>query len=70
MLIEEIGKQIKQRRDILHITQPNLAELTGININTIYKIETGQANPTFKVLSKLADVLGMELKLEVKKPSL
>ena len=70
MLIKELGNQLKQRRDILHITQPDLAELSGVNINTIYKIETGQGNPTLKVLGKLADVLGMELKLEVKKPTL
>ena len=34
-----IGKQIKERRKVLQITQSDLAELAGISINTLYKIE-------------------------------
>lgn len=61
-----IGKQIKERRKVLQITQSDLAELSGISINTLYKIERGQTNPTLKVLNKIAKVLGMEFKLVVK----
>lgn len=61
-----IGKQIKERRKVLRITQSDLAELSGISINTLYKIERGQTNPTLKVLNKIAKVLGMEFKLVVK----
>jgi DNA-binding XRE family transcriptional regulator len=68
MLVEEFGKQIKERRDTLSITQPDLAEMAGISKNTLYKIETGQANPTLKVLSKIADILGLQIKMSVKKP--
>jgi len=67
MSFTELGKSIKDRRKLLRITQPDLAEMAGISVNTLYKIERGQANPTVKVLTKLSDVLGMELKLEVKK---
>ena len=70
MLVSDIGKQIKERRGTLGITQPDLAEMAGISINTLYKIETGQGNPTVKVLNKIADILGMELTLTVKKPKL
>lgn len=62
-----IRKQIKERRKILRITQSDLAELSGISINTLYKIERGQANPTLKLLNQIAKVLGMEFKLLVKK---
>ena len=62
-----VGKAIKERRKVLRITQPHLAELAGVSTNTLYKIETGQGNPTLDVLYKLAEVLGMELNLEVKK---
>ena len=65
--MEELGKHLKERRNQLGITQLDLADLAGISANTLYKIERGQANPTLHVLVKLADVLGMELKLEVKK---
>jgi len=67
MSFTELGKSIKDRRKELRITQPDLAEMAGISVNTLYKIERGQANPTAKVLTKLVDVLGMELKLELKK---
>lgn len=70
MLVSEIGKKIKERRDTLGITQPDLAEMAGISINTLYKIETGRGNPTVKVLNKIAEILGMELTLTVKKHEL
>jgi transcriptional regulator with XRE-family HTH domain len=70
MLVSEVGKQIKERRDTLGITQPDLAEMADISVNTLYKIETGKANPTLKVLNKIADIVGMELTLAVKKPEL
>lgn len=69
MLVKEIGQQIKERRHTLGITQPDLAEMAGISKNTLYKIETGQANPTLKVLNKIADILGMEITLTIKKPN-
>jgi transcriptional regulator with XRE-family HTH domain len=67
MLIREIGKSLKQRRKALKITQPNLAQLAKVATNTLYKIERGQANPTLDILEKITDVLGLEVKLEVKK---
>lgn len=66
MLVNNIGEAIKDRRNELRITQPHLAELAQISTNTLYKLERGQGNPTIEVLSKVAKVLGMELKLEVK----
>lgn len=67
MLATELGAQIKNRRKILGITQPDLSEIAGISTNTLYKIETGQANPSIDIINKILDVLGMELKLEIKR---
>ena len=67
MLVETIGKAILQRRKSLKITQPDLAELAGISVNSLYKIERAQANPTLELIEKIAGVLGLDLKLEVKK---
>lgn len=67
MLVEQLGEVVKARRKELKITQPHLAELAGISTNTLYKLERGQGNPSLVVLGKLADVLGMEIKLGVKK---
>lgn len=62
-----LGNNIKARRKALKVTQLQLAELAGISVNTLYKIERGQANPTLETLNGIADILGMEISLEVKK---
>lgn len=67
MLFIHLGEAIKDRRKELSITQHHLAELSDISVNTLYKLERGQGNPSLEVVNKLAEVLGMELKLEVKK---
>ncbi|MGY6743132.1 MAG: helix-turn-helix domain-containing protein [Cecembia sp.] len=66
MLKKHLGQAIKNRRKELNITQPHLAELAQISTNTLYKLERGQGNPSLDTLSKLVEVLGMELKVEVK----
>ena len=58
-----IGKTIRNRRKELRITQPDLAELAGVGVNTLYKIETGISNPTLEILQKIIRVLGLELAL-------
>ena len=60
-------KQIKERREMLKITQENLADLSGVGLRTIKQLEAGQANPTYRTLQEIADVLGLELVLQVKK---
>ncbi len=67
MLVKQLGETIRKRRKDLNITQPHLAELAEISTNTLYKLERGQGNPSLEVINKLADVLGMELILDVKK---
>ena len=62
-----LGQTITDRRKSLGITQTQLANLADVNINTIMKLERGNANPTLQILVKIADILGMELKLEVKR---
>lgn len=66
MLVDKIGESIKHRRKELGITQPHLAELAGISINTLYKLERGQGNPSLKIVNKLIEILGLELKVEIK----
>jgi transcriptional regulator with XRE-family HTH domain len=67
MLVEQLGEIIKVRRKELKITQPHLAKLAEISTNTLYRLERGQGNPSLEGLSNLAEVLGMEIKMEVKK---
>lgn len=67
MSVSVIGNSIRQRRNALKITQPHLAELAGVSVNSLYKIERGEANPTLELIEKIAGVLGLEVKLEIKK---
>ncbi len=67
MLVSEIGGIIKKRRKELGITQPHLADIAEVSLNTLYKIERGQTNPSLNVLQKIAIVLGMEIQLIIKK---
>jgi len=64
---EDLIKILKERREMLSVTQKHLAELAGVGLRTLKAIESGKGNPTLETMNKLADVLGMELKLEVKK---
>ncbi len=66
MLVLQIGKIIKDRRKELSVTQPELAELAQISVNTLYKVERGQANPSLEVLEKILDTLGLEIQIKVK----
>ena len=47
------------------ITQKQLAVLTGIDQSDISKIERGIANPTVGTLERIANALGMELKISL-----
>lgn len=46
------------------LTQKDLADRTGIAQADISKLENGNANPSLKTLQRLADGMGMKLKLE------
>ena len=70
MALLSLSEIIKQRRDVLKITQEQLAEMAEVGLRTLKSIENGKGNPTVATISKLADVLGMELKLEIKKTGL
>ena len=70
MTLLTLANNIKERRDVLKITQEQLAEMAEVGLRTLKSIEKGKGNPTIATINKLAMVLGMELKLEVKKAGL
>jgi transcriptional regulator with XRE-family HTH domain len=67
MTNEDIIKTIKARKEILAINQENLAELSEIGIATLKRFESGKGNITLNNLQKIADVLGLEINLDLKK---
>jgi transcriptional regulator with XRE-family HTH domain len=64
---DDLIKQLKERREMLKVTQETLAELSSVGLRTLKQIESSKGNPTLLTLKKLADVLGMEINLQVKK---
>lgn len=46
------------------LTQKQLSEKTGIAQSDISKLESGNANPSLKTLQRLANGLGMRIKIE------
>jgi y4mF family transcriptional regulator len=64
--MKTIGQAIKERRGVLNITQRELAEIAGVGINTLTKIERGEANPSLGVLGRILDALGLEIKISIK----
>lgn len=63
----EIGILIQQRRNELALSQEDVAEMTGVTTKTIYLLENGKGNPSLSTLQKIAAVLGLELRLGIKK---
>lgn len=46
------------------LTQKQLADKTGISQSDISKLETGSANPSLRTLQRLAQGMGMKMKIE------
>ena len=55
-------------RKSLNITQKELSEKTGITQADISRIENGTRNPSLNMIKRLADGMGMVLKLEFVQP--
>ena len=60
----DVIKAMVDARISQNLTQKELAERTGINQADISKLENGTRNPSLKLLKRLADGMGMTLKLE------
>lgn len=60
----DIIRAIVDARTSQNLTQKQLAELTGIHQSDISKLENGTRNPTINLLKRLAEGMGMVLKIE------
>jgi transcriptional regulator with XRE-family HTH domain len=56
-LAGKIGKIIKAQREIAGLTQAQLAEMVGLEDETISRMENGRRIPTVEKLAELAEVL-------------
>ncbi|WP_081202944.1 helix-turn-helix domain-containing protein [Niastella yeongjuensis] len=67
-LMVKIGDRIRQRRELLGLVQPKLADLSGVNTRTIQLVEQGKGNPSLETLLRLIEPLGLNLELVLKTP--
>lgn len=66
---QELGQVLRNRRKLAKITQTDLADLSGLSVHTLSDLESGKGNPTLEVLSRVSDVMGLEIQLVPRKPA-
>lgn len=66
MPTERLSNQIKRVREILGMTQAQLAERAGTTQQEINLIELGKVDPRLSTLLRLAEALGSDLYSELK----
>ena len=60
----DVIRAIVNARTSQNLTQNELAKRTGINQADISKLENGTRNPSINLLKRLAEGMGMNLKIE------
>ena len=60
----DVIRAIDNARTSQNLTQNELAKRTGINQADISKLENGTRNPSVNLLKRLAEGMGMSLKIE------
>lgn len=63
-IVATLAENLIKARDITGMTQKQLSESTGIYQADISKIERGLANPSLSTLKRLADGMGLKLRIE------
>ena len=64
---DEVGRFVAERRKALRATQQELARLCGISTHALCDLECGVGNPTFDLIERVLDALGLEIRLQPKK---
>ena len=63
---KKIGETIRNRRKSLNITQPILATLAGVGLNTLVAIERGYGNAKIQTILAVLDTLGLKIDITLK----
>lgn len=60
-IFEKIGAEIRTRRKRLGMTQLDVAEMTGLQRQTISRVESGNSSVTIASVERIATVVGLDL---------
>lgn len=59
-------KIIKEKRLLLQFTQQKVADTAGISLRTVKLVENESGNPSLSTLTKICQVLGLEMVIRKK----
>ena len=59
----QLIRSLLEARKVTKLTQEELSARTGISQADISRIETGEANPSMQTMKRLAEGLGMQLRV-------
>ncbi|MGG5319140.1 helix-turn-helix domain-containing protein [Enterococcus sp. AZ072] len=57
----EVGEKLRERRNILHMTQDEVAEALGVTRQTISNWENGRSYPDIERIIRLSDIYQLSL---------
>ncbi|MFW6005366.1 MAG: helix-turn-helix domain-containing protein, partial [Desulfonatronovibrionaceae bacterium] len=60
MLVQQFGNRLRFLRSLKNFTQCQLAEEIGISVQHLGRIERGNSAPSFSLLGRICQVLGVE----------
>ena len=63
---KDFGKELKKRRKELGYTQAYISEFTGFSVSFISDLENGKATAEIGKAIKYANLLGLDVKLDVR----
>ena len=56
----ELGERIRERRQKIHLSQETFAELVGVSVNTVIRVEGGQTAMSIEIFAKMVKVLNVD----------
>lgn len=59
----ELGSAVRERREALGMTQAQLAQAAGLRQPAVARFEAGGTMPTLPLLERLAEALGLRLRV-------
>lgn len=67
MNLNQLGNVIRENRLIKNLSQEQLSKNSDVAIKSIHSIELGKGNPSMKTLSKLLQILDLEIIIVTRK---
>jgi transcriptional regulator with XRE-family HTH domain len=57
---EEFGQRVRRQRDVLQLTQEEIAERSGLHVSYIAQVERGERNLSLTNILRVADALDLD----------